>query len=65
MGLNRKIQAIDSKTPGRISGTTAMGTKIARSGVFVRSVSHARTPPKKNPNAAEPEANIREFMKVE
>src|SRR2546430_13309989 len=64
-GLRRKIHAMDSKTPGRISGTTAMGTKSARSGVFVRSVSHARTVPRMKLSAAAPEANIKEFLNVE
>jgi hypothetical protein len=65
LGLSRKIQAIDSNTPGRINGTTAIGTKIFRSGVLVRSVSQASMVPKTNVRMAEPEPNIRELTKVE
>src|ERR1043166_7278649 len=64
-GLRRKIQEIDSNTPGRISGTTAMGTKSARNGVFVRSVSQASIVPKMKLSAADPEAKIKEFLNVE
>ena len=56
---------MDSKTPGKINGTTARGTKIPRNGVFVRSVSHARTVPRMKLSAAAPEANIKEFLNVE
>ncbi len=56
---------MDSSTPGRISGTTARGTKMRRIGVLVRSVSHASTVPRENDKIAAPEAKINEFTKVE
>src|SRR6266508_2316716 len=64
-GLSKNIHAMDSRTPGRIKGTTAIGTKMLRSGVLVRSVSHASIVPNTKESAAEPEAKISEFIKVE
>ena len=56
---------MDSKTPGRISGTTAIGTNTFRRGALVRSVSHASIVPSINVNVAEPDAKINELTKVE
>ena len=42
-----------------------MGTKIPRKGVLVLSVNQARIVPSTKLSAAEPLANINEFLKVE